>query len=1100
VSHSKSESTIQATICLPENSRMGDHVIHPSLLDACFQLLITTLDDTVAVGDAFLPVKIQSLMVSTLPASDATYRVIVTRYAAPSDDDLIGDIQMQNDQGQVVLAVERLEMKRLARNARKLDDLLYSIQWKDSPGLPTPGQAEGRWLIATDDQDAAEILAASLRLLGAVCDIKLLADQALDRGLDDLRQDILRSLIEPYRDVVFLATCQSAPGPSVAEKYILRLLALVQVIAQADWQEPPRLRVVTVGAQAILKGDIVSPALTALWGMAASIAHEFPEWRCSLVDLDSLVDGSVLSRELLIDDQDPVGFGPVAWRGEQRYIAELIQHSPSNDRRSQIELATPANGRPFRVVSTQPGVLETLALRAVQRPEPGSGQVEIAVFTTGLNFMNVLSALGTYPGYPAGSGPLGIECSGIVSRIGPDVNGLRKGDAVMAVAFHSLGTHAIAEASLVQLKPASMSFEQAATIPITFLTAYYSLCHLGHMKHGERVLIHSAAGGVGLAAVQLANHFGAEIFATAGNEEKRAYLHSLGIAHVMDSRTLDFADQIMTITDGQGVDLVLNSLSGEAIPRSLASLAPYGRFLEIGKRDIYENTQVGLLPFQKNLSYSAIDLDRMARERPELLGQLFTEVMELFRQGNIAPLPLSVFPVAQTVDAFHTMAQATHIGKIVISLEDKTDLNLLPSLQDTARIKSDGTYLITGGLGALGLKVAGWLAEQGAQHIVLVGRSGLANLTPEAASTINALEEQGVNLVVESVDIADFNQVHLLIQSIQENLSPLRGIIHAAGVLDDGVLTSQTEDRFYKVLAPKIYGAWNLHQLTLSHSLDFFILFSSVTAAFGSPGQANYAAANAFLDGLAHFRHASGLAALSINWGPWSQIGLAAQRQQGGLQGLAGLSAITPDDGLRILGKLMDGDAAQVIATNLDAVEWQVHHPAAKTSSLFAGLASQPDIQAVRTSTKGILANLLATEAGRSRRALLENFVQEQVAHVLRLPPERVDFHKPLRAMGMDSLMTIEFRNRLEGNLGLTLSASLVWNYPTINDIVPYLAEKAGIPLEMTPATSGSKTSAGPLSEEAVSAALKSLSDDEVSDLLDDELSAIDDLLKKKNP
>jgi NADPH:quinone reductase-like Zn-dependent oxidoreductase/acyl carrier protein len=666
----------------------------------------------------------------------------------------------------------------------------------------------------------------------------------------------------------------------------------------------------------------------------------------------------------------------------------------------------------------------------------------------------------------------------------------------MAVAFQSLGTHAVTPACLVQPKPANLSFEQAATIPIAFLTAYYALNTLGRIRRGERVLIHAAAGGVGLAAVQLAQLAGAEIFATAGSDEKRAMLHTLGVQHVMDSRSLDFAKEIITQTGGQGVDLALNSLAGAALHKTLSILAPYGRFLEIGKRDIYQNTHLGLEPFQKNLSYFAIDLDRMARERPGLLGDLFAEVADLLQQGAIRPLPMTVFPVEKTADAFHYMAQARHTGKIVIRLTDQNPMIRYVNLPPT-RIHPDATYMITGGLGSLGLTVAGWLVEQGARHLVLVGRSGLKNLSPESRQILKGLESLGAHLQIIAADISQEEQVLGLFHQITITMPPLRGVIHAAGVLDDGILLQQNPQRVHSVMAPKANGAWHLHQLT--KDLDFFILFSSVTAPLGSPGQGNYAAANAFLDGLAHYRRSLGLPALSIDWGPWSQIGMAAQRQQGGTQGLGGLSTISPKDGLDILNHLLKFDLPQVLATKLDTTTWVNAHPSAGRSSLFTGLLTASESissPVAKLDVGGIRASLLLAEPGRSRRTLLDGFIQEQVAQVLRLSPTRVDIHKPLRTLGMDSLMTIEFRNRLESSLGVTLSATLVWNYPTVAELTSFLAEKIGIPLDTDVPSIHDQ---GPVLKATISQNVspeEQLSSEEISSLLDDELDKINELLK----
>ncbi len=336
-----------------------------------------------------------------------------------------------------------------------------------------------------------------------------------------------------------------------------------------------------------------------------------------------------------------------------------------------------------------------------------------------MNFRDVMNAAGVYPGGPI---PFGAECSGTISALGDGVTGVQIGDEVIAVASGSFGAFVTTDARAVIPKPPALSFGQAATIPIAFLTAYYSLHQLAKLSRGERVLIHGAAGGVGLAAVQLAQHAGAEIFATAGSPEKRAHLESMGVPHVMDSRSLLFADEVMKRTGGQGVDVVLNSLPGEYITRSLSVLGPYGRFVEIGKTDIYQNKPMGLFPFRNNLSYFALDLDRVCRERPLVVRSLLLELMAMFNDGSLQPLPQQNFPIEDSANAFRYIARRKNIGKVVLTFPERgisvtrSDRSLAP--------RADSTYLITGGHGALGIAVARWLVEKGARHLVLLSRNG----------------------------------------------------------------------------------------------------------------------------------------------------------------------------------------------------------------------------------------------------------------------------------------------------------------------------------------------------------------------------------------
>ena len=424
------------------------------------------------------------------------------------------------------------------------------------------------------------------------------------------------------------------------------------------------------------------------------------------------------------------------------------------------------------------------------------------------------------------------------------------------------------------------------------------------------MLIHAGAGGVGLAAIQIAQHLGAEIFATAGSDEKREFLRSLGVKHVYSSRSTAFAEEILADTSREGVDVVLNSLPGEAITKSLSILRAYGRFLEIGKTDIYQNRMIGLAPFQDNLSYFAIDLDRMLRQRPDYIRSLFAEVMEHFEAGHYAPLMFTRFEAEGTIDAFRYMSQRKNIGKVVVAFASREQGAGSEETGDTsdAVVRKDGAYLVTGGLGALGLRVADWLAGQGSGTIALLARRAPSADVERRLDTIRA---KGANIVTLQADVTDAASLQAALKQLTLDV-PLRGVIHAAGVLADGILADMTLERLDRAMLPKVEGAWNLHNATLQQPLDFFVMFSSVASILGSPGQGNYAAGNALLDALAHARRAAGLKATAINWGPWAESGMAAEAGRGEGVKSRGIELIPPETGLDILGQLLRADVAQV--------------------------------------------------------------------------------------------------------------------------------------------------------------------------------------------
>jgi NADPH:quinone reductase-like Zn-dependent oxidoreductase len=699
-----------------------------------------------------------------------------------------------------------------------------------------------------------------------------------------------------------------------------------------------------------------------------------------------------------------------------------------------------------------------------------------------LNFKDILNALGTYPGE---AGPLGLECAGRIVALGEGVKSFAISEEVIALASDSFSSLVTTSAEVVVKKPEGLSFEEAATIPVAFLTAYYALHHLAKSAAGERILIHAAAGGVGMAAVQLAQRAGAVIFATAGSPEKRERLRLLGVPHVMNSRSLNFVEEVMERTGGEGVDIVLNSLAGEFIPKSLSILKTKGRFLEIGKTGIWDESQVAQL--RKDISYFVIAFDQMIVDKPAFVGTMLRDLISKFQEGILQPLPRRVFPIEQARSAFRYMAQTKHTGKIVLAFDD-TAPKAIP--QGPASLRSDATYLITGGLGGLGLLLARWMVDRGARHLALLGRSGPS---VSALQAVSKLEEAGAQVAIIQADVSREQEVSKALADIGAAMPPLCGIVHCAGLLDDGTLVRQEWARFAKVMAPKVSGAWNLHVLTQGRPLDFFVLFSSIVSVLGSPGQGSHAAANAFLDALAHARHASGLAALSVNWGGWAEVGAAA-RSISAKRTPTGMDTILPPKGLEVLEQVLRQDYVQVGAIPVNWQEFARRFPAQNVSPLLSDMvrASRPraGVAAPAAPHSKLLRQLLEAPPG-ERRSLLLSYVQSEASRVLGLDPSApIDPRRPLNEAGLDSLLAIELRNALGIGVGRSLPATLLFDFPTIESLADYLAR------EMLQADS-SKASLPPARNVGgrpveVSAKLDHLSDEEIAALLAKKLSTID--------
>ncbi len=867
-----------AHVQLPETLPITGYSIHPALLDACIQTLGATLPDALEV---FLPLTFEKISLYTEPGRDLWSFVHLAPGETP--ETFNAELTLYSAEQQLVGRITGLRLKRAGRAALQhlvrrnssralFADWLYRMAWRTQPLPPIamPATLPTHWLILADEAVGSELARlipdAALATPGAA----LLETGAGRWSFDPTRPDDFKLLLKTF-----------TPGGVISLSGDLQTsLHLLQAVSEVP--APPQVWLATFGAQPVLGGiagaDDVNISQASLSGFVRSVQREVPELSLRCIDLDPAAlpkhNVQTLWHEIQAQDRED----EVAYRNDERFVSRL-ERMPVNVSEPQY----------LRLEISERGTLDNLVLRPMERRLLAAGEVEIDVRATGVNFRDVLNVLNMYPG---DAGLLGHECSGIVIAVGGAETGFQPGDAVLALAPASFATFAVARHEFVVRKPTGMSFEQAGTIPITFLTADYALNTLGKLQPGERVLIHAAAGGVGLAAVQLAKLAGAEIYATAGSPEKRALLQTMGVQHVMNSRSLDFADEIMRETHGAGVHMVLNSLADDFITRSLDVLQPGGRFLEIGKRGIWTHAQVTALG--KNIAYHIIYLGAVMEQDSAMIGDLFRRLMAQFETNVLQPLPYRAFPLTQAADAFRYMAQARHVGKLVLTQP--------PAIPSDPEIRSDASYLITGGHGGIGLTIAGQLVEAGARHLILVGRHIPSEAAQAEIAAIQANSSEPVSISSYQADLASFEEVQRLLLLIQKDYPPLAGIIHAAGVLQDGVLARQDWSRFAKVLAPKLDAALHLHHLTAHLSLDFFVMFSAGAGWLGSAGQTGYAAANTAVDALAYYRRARGLPAVSIAWGAWAQVGMAARMNVADQERLSrqGFGTIAPDEGAQI--------------------------------------------------------------------------------------------------------------------------------------------------------------------------------------------------------
>ncbi|MFD3706629.1 SDR family NAD(P)-dependent oxidoreductase [Nocardia sp. NPDC058658] len=984
-------------------------------LDAAFQVLAATVTTDDALGESvFLPVGLARLRVFD-DISTARWCYMERSTDTESDpDNLVGSFQLLSETGQVVAQGTELRVRHLrpGGSSTRVDGWFHQLDWQQTP--PTPEPASGtrhHWVVVADSRVGS---AVSKRLIAEGQSVLVV------RPGTEYRVDAFGTA--PI-GVVYTGSDEDRGPAEAAHADALHLLYLAKALGRHPWKgEAPRLFVVTRASQAVEVADRVSiggVAAATCWGVGRTIEHELPELRCTRIDLSESTDEAeidALWRELGSGGSET----ELALRSRTRFVARLCRVSPPGPIRRTARL-----GEGFALSQQTPGLLEDLVLGQAQRRAPAAGEVEIEISAAGLNFHDVAVAVGLIPPEDDTRIQLGGECVGTVCAVGPGVDEVACGDVVAAIASPAFGAFVTTSAELVVPIPDSLDPVAASSVPIAFVTAYHALCNLAQLRAGERVLIHAATGGVGLAAIALARRIGAEIYATAGSPAKREYLRELGIEHVMDSRTVDFAEEIRRDTAGVGVDVIVNSLSGIAIRKGLEVLAPYGRFVEIGKRDVVEKRSIDLWQLRRNIAHFTVDVAAMAVERPAAVGAVLREVVHLVGAGELAPLPTTTFPLSQAEEAFRLMATAGHIGKVVLTAETEPEI-----LADTPRLEHDGQYLVTGGFGALGIAVAESLVAQGARHLVLAGRRGPG---PEAGAAIARIRAAGARVVTSITDVSRADQVDAMVARIDGSGPPLRGVVHAAGTLADAIIDRQDANSLAAVLLPKAAGAWHLHTATRHLELDFMVFFSSASGVLGAPGQSNYAGANAFLDALATHRRGSGLPATSIAWGPWREIGLAGTEQRVAHVSAVGLGTIAAADGLSVLERIMVTDPVQTIVLPIDG-------------ALPAELADLPrfaellpiDAGAPAGSPSAVLERLRTTDE-HERGAVVEDYLAEVIARRLGADAETFDRDRPLRYLGLDSIGAMELRTRIERDLPVTVPVVKLLEGPSVTEFAGWL-------------------------------------------------------------
>ncbi|MGQ7934604.1 SDR family NAD(P)-dependent oxidoreductase [Paraburkholderia sp. D1E] len=916
-----------------------------------------------------------------------------------------------------------------------------------SAGNESEAQApSAHWsLLYAAETAADETLTAALRAAGHTTSSSTLA--ALRHDMSKLEAPAGRPhhVVFVAPDHTLSADADGAEVMHVQQQTTLALAQLVRDLTAVAGVMQPQLWIVTRGgapvATPFADAATLRPEQAAMWGLGRVLANEHPELSCRLIDLSPACReaGAELAHELLSSD----GEEEVLLTSHGRYVPRMLP-AASAALRSESAAVRPQNEAAVLGFAS-PGSLRNLEWFALTQHELAADEVEIEPVATGLNFRDVMYAMGLLSDEAVENGfagaTIGMELSGRVARVGRNVRRFVPGDAVLGFAPASFASHVRTKAEAIAHKPERLTFEEAATVPTTFFTAYYALCELARLRRGERVLVHGAAGGVGIAAIQLARHLGAEVFATAGSREKREFVRLLGADHVFDSRSLAFADEIRERTQGAGVDIVLNSLAGEAMVRSIDTLRPFGRFLELGKRDFYENSRIGLRPFRNNISYFGIDADQLMSALPDLTARLFEEVMQLFADGVLHPLPYRAFPAERVEEAFRHMQQARQIGKILVTYPAGTpNPSRVTDGADTLRLDPKAAYLIVGGTGGLGFATARWMMSCGARHLTLASRSG--TLAPElAAEAALWREENGTQVYTAACDVTDAAALDIVFADIAARGTPLKGVLHSAMVIDDGLVRNLDDARFAAVLAPKLAGAWNLHRATRGMTLDFFVVYSSATTFLGNPGQSSYVAANTFLEALVAQRRAAGLPGTYMAWGPLDDVGFLARNAETreALQARIGGLSITSAEALAALERaIVDMNVGEAVV-RLDWQALSLGMPAARArryTDMHARGSHEPARQGGAQMRDQILGLAFADAL-----QLVAETLQAQIARILHMSPEKIETGRSILNMGMDSLMGMELGMAVEESFQVKLSIMTMAEGATVHSLAQRIVE-----------------------------------------------------------
>lgn len=1004
-----------------------DFIFHPALLDGSFQSMVSLVKQKgESQQRSFVPVNIKRLKLYGDIGKRCWAYVALTKL---EQDFIVGDIQFISMNGELIAEVEQIKCQAIGEKQNTLlDQVLYEWTWEKEDfqfDKKQQNTTKNRWVAFVDSQSLESPLVKEL--LHRLPSIQLVTNKIVGNGDDKNRLEVdinsrdelskLLSAISPQH-ILYVGDCLHEDQHLKETEKVLANVWPINCLAQAlqlNNQQDVSLTLLSERAQNFSLSSSFNLCASPLEGMLKLITNEL-KIKTFLIDHESDTEWEHIIDDVLYQGTHTV----IAWRANERFCKKLSHIKQKQPQDNLVPLSLSAHN--VGVKLAQPGNVDSLYFSEIPLKKPESGEVQIRVCSSALNFKDLLKVYGriadqvienTFIG-----NTLGMEISGVITEVGDNVDHLKVGDEVVAPIPNAFCAYATVPTTYVVPKPGCLSFSEAP-IMIGYLAAYRGLVDIADLDKDEKVLIHNATGGVGVAAIQIAKWRGAEIYATAGSDEKRQYLREQGIEHIYDSRSLHFMEEIRRDTEGYGIDVVLNAIAGEALIQSFELLAPYGRFIEIGKRDIADNTGLPMQSFNRNLTFASVDIDRMLVERTKIVQRLLRDIGERFDKGDFLPSPVLSFPAAQISEAFSVMSKSKHLGKITVSFSDHETIDATAMEKEIVSVKSDGAYLVTGGTGGFGLEVGKWLAKKGAGEVFLISRSGVKD--KEIQRVISELNSC-YKITVLAVDVTNKEALSVAIKKINTSQYPLKGVIHSAMVLDDALIADMTEERYQRVMSPKIDGVMNLHQLTLELKLDFFVSFSSISSMIGNNGQASYVVANNYLDNFSYYRSSQQESASTINWGVLSESGVVVRNKEvGDLLERAGIVGFDNQKALSVLEQVLKDKPIQIGAFDVTWEKWAALNPHLSKSSLFTGLISGDATDGNDELRSALLEQLLPLSQEERQQAIVSR-ITEQVSKVLKIPASKIDTQISLNNLGIDSLVAAELTVMLQRALATEFS------------------------------------------------------------------------------